>query len=62
MATYDNAYTTANSGRIGQVFAAIVAAIASWNDVRSTRNALRALSDRELDDIGLSRGDIENLR
>ena len=37
----------------------IVASIASWNDARVTRNALAKLSDRELDDIGLCRGDIE---
>jgi uncharacterized protein YjiS (DUF1127 family) len=37
----------------------IVASIASWNDARVTRNALAKLSDRELEDIGLSRGDIE---
>lgn len=37
----------------------IVGSIASWNDARVTRNALAKLSDRELDDIGLSRGDIE---
>jgi len=36
-----------------------VASIASWNDARVTRNALAKLSDRELDDIGLCRGDIE---
>ncbi|HHS88877.1 MAG TPA: DUF1127 domain-containing protein [Rhodobacteraceae bacterium] len=32
-----------------------------WNDVRATRAALRKLSDRELEDIGLNRGDIETL-
>lgn len=37
----------------------LVASIASWNDARVTRNALSKLSDRELDDIGLCRGDIE---
>lgn len=37
----------------------LVASIASWNDARVTRSALSKLSDRELDDIGLSRGDIE---
>ena len=31
----------------------------NWNDARVTRNALAKLSDRELDDIGLCRGDIE---
>ena len=39
--------------------ASLVASIASWNDARVTRSALAKLSDRELDDIGLSRGDIE---
>ncbi len=32
-----------------------------WNDARITRKALSKLSDRELDDIGLCRGDIEML-
>lgn len=35
------------------------ATVAAWNDARVTRNALGKLSDRELDDIGLCRGDIE---
>lgn len=35
--------------------------LGSWNDARITRNALGKLSDRELDDIGLCRGDIEML-
>ena len=34
-------------------------ALSAWNDARMTRNALGKLSDRELDDIGLCRGDIE---
>lgn len=33
--------------------------LASWNDARVTRKALGNLTDRELDDIGLCRGDIE---
>lgn len=36
-------------------------AFSNWNDARVTRNALSKLSDRELDDIGLCRGDIEML-
>ncbi len=32
---------------------------AAWNDARMTRKALSRLTDRELDDIGLCRGDIE---
>ena len=30
-----------------------------WNDARRTTAALNALSNHELEDIGLSRGDIE---
>ncbi len=35
------------------------ASLSVWNDARVTRNSLGKLSDRELDDIGLCRGDIE---
>ena len=35
--------------------------LGNWNDARITRKALSKLSDRELDDIGLCRGDIEML-
>lgn len=34
-------------------------AFRAWNDARVTRKALAKLSDRELDDIGLCRGDID---
>ncbi|MFN6924583.1 DUF1127 domain-containing protein [Tabrizicola caldifontis] len=37
----------------------VAAALRAWNDARVTRKALNRLSDRELDDIGLCRGDIE---
>ncbi|WP_136645077.1 DUF1127 domain-containing protein [Tabrizicola sp. YIM 78059] len=37
----------------------VAAALRAWNDARVTRKALNKLSDRELDDIGLCRGDIE---
>ncbi|MEZ5778954.1 MAG: DUF1127 domain-containing protein [Paracoccaceae bacterium] len=40
-------------------FSALFSAISSWNDARVTRSALSRLSDRELDDIGLCRGDID---
>jgi uncharacterized protein YjiS (DUF1127 family) len=36
-----------------------VAVFQDWNDARITRKALNKLSDRELDDIGLCRGDID---
>ena len=37
----------------------VFGAWSAWNDARVTRNALKKLSDRELDDIGLCRGDID---
>ena len=48
-------------GRVGNVFVTAMNAIAAWNDARVTRNALSKLTNRELDDIGLCRGDIENI-
>ncbi|MEQ9694659.1 DUF1127 domain-containing protein [Shimia sp. SDUM112013] len=54
--------TAGFAGRIGQGFANVVATVIAWNDSRVTRAALAGLSDRELDDIGLSRHDIENIR
>ncbi|WP_037311973.1 DUF1127 domain-containing protein [Ruegeria halocynthiae] len=46
-------------GRIGAIFASVVNAVVEWNDARVTRNVLSGLSDRELNDIGLCRGDID---
>ncbi len=37
------------------------AVLTAWNDARVTKNALNRLTDRELDDIGLNRGDIERI-
>lgn len=51
----------AKTGRIGQVFAAAFATCRAWNDARNARKALMQLSDRELDDIGLCRGDIDKV-
>ena len=37
----------------------VKSAFINWYDVRTTRKELNRLSDRELDDIGLSRSDID---
>jgi uncharacterized protein YjiS (DUF1127 family) len=37
----------------------VLASLAAWNDARVTRKALGRLTDRELDDIGLCRADID---
>lgn len=55
--TTNRAHTTGTTGFVG----ALLGAFAGWNDARMTRNALARLSDRELDDIGLCRGDIEDI-
>jgi uncharacterized protein YjiS (DUF1127 family) len=47
--------------RATSVLADIVGRIAAWNDARVTRKALSKLSDRELDDLGLNRGDIDDI-
>ena len=49
------------ASRPGSIFTALVSAVVAWNDARVTRNSLNALTDRELDDIGLSRGDIDKV-
>ncbi|MCB1363917.1 MAG: DUF1127 domain-containing protein [Rhodobacteraceae bacterium] len=63
MAAFDTTRTTHGSlglaGRIGATLAAVTGACSAWNDARMTRKALSSLSDRELDDIGLLRGDID---
>ena len=43
---------------VSRFFASLADAIVDWNDARLTRKSLEALSDRELDDIGLTRADI----
>lgn len=47
------------AGRKGSFFTAVFSLFATWNDARQTRKALSSLTDRELDDIGLMRGDID---
>ncbi|OIQ73820.1 hypothetical protein GALL_445370 [mine drainage metagenome] len=45
--------------KIVSFFGAAALALSAWNDSRVTRKSLGKLSDRELDDIGLCRSDIE---
>jgi uncharacterized protein YjiS (DUF1127 family) len=40
---------------------ALFGALADWNDARITRKSLSRLSARELDDIGLTYGDIDEI-
>ena len=47
--------------RPSNLFARLALAISEWNNARITRDALHCLSDRELNDIGLSRSDIDRV-
>ena len=41
------------------LFTALFSWVADWSERRATKAALMSLSDRELDDIGLTRGEVE---
>ncbi|KEO52706.1 DUF1127 domain-containing protein [Thioclava pacifica] len=47
--------------RLGFI-SSVIAALHDWNDARVTRKALSKLSDRALDDIGLTRFDVAHMR
>ena len=49
------------AGGLGLVFARVTAMVSAWNDARITRRELSQLTDRELSDLGLTRGDIERV-
>ena len=61
MAAFDTTRpaTGLSAGRTSSIFTSAFATIASWNDARITRNSLSKLTARELDDIGLTYGDID---
>lgn len=64
MAAFDTSRPFAaagSNGRVRGLFIALVAAFNSWNDARITRKSLSALTDRELDDIGMIRTDIDGV-
>ncbi|WP_158968883.1 DUF1127 domain-containing protein [Chachezhania sediminis] len=64
MAAFDTtrtAHRVGLIGRVGHMFTTLRGAYASWVDARTTRDALSRLSDQELADIGLLRGDIDSI-
>jgi uncharacterized protein YjiS (DUF1127 family) len=61
MAAFDMTRPTLSRTSFGTVFTNAMGALATWNDARKTRSALSKLSNRELDDIGLTRGDIQDV-
>lgn len=59
-ATHTNVFYTAPVRKAGFI-TTFIAAVKDWNDERQTRMQLNKLSDRELADIGLCRGDIDTV-
>ena len=63
MATYETSRTAPLGAttvfRLVQSVGNAGASFQTWNSGRATRNALSKLSNRELDDIGLCRGDFD---
>jgi uncharacterized protein YjiS (DUF1127 family) len=49
------------AGHVKGFMSNLIAQVIAWNDARVTRKTLDSLTDRELDDIGLIRGDIETV-
>lgn len=50
-----------SGGFFGTSIGNTLTALGSWNDKRITRRELRNLSERELEDIGLNRADIDDV-
>ncbi|MEP2783780.1 MAG: DUF1127 domain-containing protein [Pseudoruegeria sp.] len=61
MAAFETTHPV-NGTDFGARFGSLLASVVDWNDKRVTRNALSKLTNRELDDIGLTRGDIEGIK
>lgn len=63
MTTFDTNRTsfgaTTVAARISGVLHTAIETAVSWNDARLTRKVLSSLTNRELEDIGLTRADID---
>jgi len=49
------------AARFSSAFHGALGSLTTWNDSRMTRNTLSSLSNRELEDIGLTRADIDRV-
>ncbi|PID35209.1 MAG: hypothetical protein CR964_00830 [Rhodobacterales bacterium] len=48
-------------GRLSEMLSNLFGMVAAWNDARQTRAALSRLTDHQLEDIGLTRADLNTL-
>lgn len=60
MATLDTIRPIATENGLRTFLVTLAGSLADWNDRRQTRKALQGLSNRELEDIGLVRADLES--
>jgi len=60
MAAFETSLPVAgwSAGKTTAFIKTLMKRVTAWNEARMTRNALNKLTSRELDDIGLTRGDI----
>ena len=61
MAAIDYSRPFTGGRPLGGRLSRFIGGLAAWNDARQTRKALSRLTDRELSDIGLIRGDIDRI-
>lgn len=63
MAVFDTSRALSEGARFNPAspFGRLLGAVLTWNDRRLTRKALSSLTTRELNDIGLHRGDISGI-
>ena len=54
-------YTHVRTPELPGLFGRLIGWAVRWNAARQTRDQLMLLSDRELDDIGLSRAQIDDV-
>jgi len=59
MAHIQTTSPTAFSLGITRRLTTVIAAFITWNDTRATRRSLGKLTDLQLADIGLNRGDVD---
>ena len=59
--TLNRVRTASFIDRVHLPLSRLVSGLIHWNEARRTRVALSQLSDHELDDIGMSRGDIDRI-